>query len=311
MKQKTVIITGANSGIGKAASLRFAKEGCTVIMACRNMEKSKRVQNEIVSVSKNNKIYLKEVDMSSFISIRAFCGEFKRQFQKLDILINNAAYINHGEKYKLSPDNIELTFATNVFGPFLMTELLLGHLKKSEEPRILNASSNIIKHFFSPKKQIEFDNLQGEMNKKKPHSVYESYCQSKMALLMLTFKMAEKYKDLGITVNSLQINGARMSEETIKKFKPQWRIIAYVQNMFFPSPEFMANHYFDICTLDKFRNITGKQINHKQEIMQSAPMNPKLKDILGASVYPLYAHRSDISDKIWNLCLTLTDNGCK
>jgi NAD(P)-dependent dehydrogenase (short-subunit alcohol dehydrogenase family) len=56
MKQKTVIITGANSGIGKAASLRFAKEGCTVIMACRNMEKSKRVQNEIVSVSKNNKV---------------------------------------------------------------------------------------------------------------------------------------------------------------------------------------------------------------------------------------------------------------
>lgn len=130
LTKKIVIITGANSGIGKSAALKFATEGHTVIMACRNLEKAEIVQEKIIKVSKNKKVYLKEVDLSSFKSIYSFCDNYKEKFDKLDILIHNAAYFNHGERYKLSPDNIELTFATNVLGPFLMTKLLIGHLKK-------------------------------------------------------------------------------------------------------------------------------------------------------------------------------------
>ncbi|WP_232726092.1 SDR family NAD(P)-dependent oxidoreductase [Bacillus sp. FJAT-42315] len=70
----------------------------------------------------------------------------------MDILIHNAAYLNHGEKeYKLSPEHIELSFATNTFGPFLMTRLLVDHLAKSSDPRILHACTTNIKHFFDPK----------------------------------------------------------------------------------------------------------------------------------------------------------------
>ncbi|HKK66568.1 MAG TPA: SDR family NAD(P)-dependent oxidoreductase, partial [Bacteroidales bacterium] len=285
MDNKTVIITGANSGIGKAASLLFARHNCTVIMACRNIERSKQVQEEIISESGNQDVILMRVDMSSFDSIHAFCEDYKRKFQKLDILIHNAAYFNHGEKYRLSSDHIELTFATNTVGPFLMTHLLLEPLKKSSEPKVLNASSNIIKHFFSPKKVIAFDNLKGMVNKKLKHSVYNSYRDSKMALVMLTFKMAENFKEHGIRVNALQINGARMSSATLKKFKPIWRVPALVQNLFFPPAEFMANNYFQICTSGQFSNTSGKLINHKLEIMEAGPENPGFKDIWGASVY--------------------------
>lgn len=306
MDNKTVIITGANSGIGKAASLLFARHNYTVIMACRNIERSKQVQEEIISESGNQDVILMRVDMSSFDSIHAFCEDYKRKFQKLDILIHNAAYFNHGEKYRLSSDHIELTFATNTVGPFLMTHLLLEPLKKSSEPKVLNASSNIIKHFFSPKKAIAFDNLKGMVNKKLKHSVYNSYRDSKMALVMLTFKMAENFKEHGIRVNALQINGARMSSATLKKFKPVWRIPALVQNLFFPPAEFMANNYFQICTSGQFSNTSGKLINHKLEIMEAGPENPGLKDIWGASVYPVYADKREVQNKVWQLCRELT-----
>lgn len=217
MQNRNVIITGANSGIGKASALKFATEGYNIIMACRDMVFSRNVQKEIIDISKNKNVYLMQVDMSSFNSIRTFCSEYKSKFEKVDILIHNAAYFNHGEKYQLSPDHIELTFATNVFGPFLMTTLLLDHLKKSDEPKIFHAGSNIIKHFFDLKTKIIFDNLQGEFKDSRSHSVYKMYCQSKMALLMLTFKMAEMFKDDGIKVNALQINGAKMSKRMIKK----------------------------------------------------------------------------------------------
>ena len=311
MTQEVVIITGANSGIGKSAALKFATEGYTVIMACRNMEKSKIVREEIIKESKNNEVYLKKVDLSSFKSINLFCDNYKNEFNKLDILIHNAAYFNHGEKYRLSPDNIELTFATNVFGPYLMTKLLIDHLKKSKDPRILNASSNIIKHFFSPKKKIKFNNLKGGEVDKGSHSVYKSYCDSKMALTILTFKMAKKLKNDGIKVNALQINGAKMSKETIKNFKSLWRLIALVQNIFFPPPEVMAKHYFDICTSKRFKNTTGKLINHKQKIMKSAEDNPGIitsfKQLISSDIYPKYTEQKDVVNKIWQLCNELTN----
>lgn len=313
MLERKVIITGANSGIGKAAAIKFAKEGYMVIMACRNIEISRTAQKEIIEATKNNNVHLMNVDMSSFNSIRTFCSEYKNSFDKLDILIHNAAYFNHGEKYQLSPDHIELTFATNVFGPFLMTTLLLDHLKKSDDPRILHAGSNIIKHFFDLKTKISFDNLQGEFKDSRSHRVYKMYCQSKMALLMLTYKMAEEYQNEGVKVNALQINGAKMSKRLIKKFKPWWRPIAWVQNLFIPPPSYMANNYFEICTSEIFQNTTGKLINDKLEIMQVTPSEypgffKQLKIVLGSRFYPTYANNDHVMNQLWELSRKLAKN---
>ncbi|MDQ0157591.1 SDR family NAD(P)-dependent oxidoreductase [Robertmurraya andreesenii] len=306
-KGKIVIITGANSGIGKAAAFLFAKGGHTVIMACRNLEKSRPVQQQILEESKNDKVELMELDMGSFASIWKFCSEFKERFERLDILIHNAAYFNHGSKYRLSPDNIELTFATNTFGPFFMTELLLEHLKKSEDARILHASSNIVKHFFDSKRKIDFDRLIGEMKDTRGFSVYDMYCQSKAALVMLTFKMAEEYKEQSIKVNALQINGAKMSKETLQKVTAGWRIIARIQNLFFPPAEKMADIYYNMCTSEEYQNITGKLINDKKEIMTRGVDNPsplmQVKQLTRNSFYPKYVAQKENQEKIWSLCL--------
>jgi NAD(P)-dependent dehydrogenase (short-subunit alcohol dehydrogenase family) len=307
---KTVIITGANSGIGKAATRRFASEGHTVIMACRNLEKGRPVRDRLAKDTGNDRVYLEQVDMGSFESIREFCGRFHEKYKKLDILIHNAAYFNHGAPYMQSTDGIELTFATNVIGPFLMSMLIRELLTESEDGRILHAGSNIIKHFLNPNKEIRFDHLQKEPKNPRDHSVYVNYRDSKMALLMLTFSMAKEFADDGIKTYSLQINGATMSKEALMKVKPHWRIIARIQNLFFRPPEFTANLYYEICTSDKLREKSGVYFNHKLEEMQPAKTGAgiitDIKQGLGADVYPAYALNEEVSEKVWNICKELT-----
>lgn len=311
MNNKIVIVTGANSGIGRVATIKFAEEGYEVIMACRNIEKSEKVQQEIIKLTKNNNIDLLKLDISSFKSIKNFCSEFKNKYNKLDILIHNAGFFNHGEKnYQLSPENIELSFAANAFGPFLMTHLLTDILKKSEDARVLNACTTNIRHFFEPKRKIEFDNLQGEFINSRPYNIYKMYGDSKMALCILTFKMADKFKKDCIKVNAVQIPAIKISKETMGKLKSGWRIAGLVQNLFSSSQESMASTYFHICTSEEFKSITGKLINDKREIMQSSyygsGLIPQAKQIFDKRVYPKYADNIDNVERVWDLAIKLT-----
>jgi NAD(P)-dependent dehydrogenase (short-subunit alcohol dehydrogenase family) len=312
MIEKNIVITGANSGIGKAATIQFAKAGYSVIMACRTIENSRQICEEIIAETGNNAIDLMVLDTSTVESIDTFCAAFNDKYEKLDILIHNAAYFNHGHPYKLSADGFELTFATNVFGPFLLSMKLREKLKKSDDPRILHAGSNIIKNFFNPGLRIDFDHLRAENTAKKSFSVYNSYRDSKMALLMLTMKLAEEFKNDGIKVNVLEINGAKMSKETLRKFKPRFRVIAMIQNLFFPTTEYMAGNYFEICTSERFKGTSGKLFNHKLGIMQPAQNKPDFKaqftQLFDNDVYPNYAHNQETNEKIWNLCMELTHN---
>lgn len=311
MNDKIVIITGANSGIGRASTIKFAAEGYKVIMACRNIKKSEKIQQEIIKLTKNNSVDLLKLDVSSFKSIEDFCSEFKGKYKKLDILIHNAGFFNHGEKnYQLSPENIELSFATNAFGPFLMTQLLTDMLKESEDGRVLNSCTTNIRHFFEPKRKIEFENLQGEFIDSRPYNIYKMYGDSKMALCILTFKMAEKLKEDCIKINAVQIPAIKISKETMGKLKAGWRIAGEVQNIFSSSQESMADTYFHICTSEKFKDITGKLINDKREIMQSSHYSSRLihqvKQIFDKKVYPKYADNIDNVEIVWDLAIKLT-----
>lgn len=305
MQERTVIITGANSGIGREATLKFARAGYTVCMACRNRARSAAVQREIVSATGNERVMLDEVDMSSLESITAFCENFRERFSSLDILVHNAAYFEHGAPFRLSPDGIEITFATNVVGPFLMTQLLRDLLRESDDARVLHASSNIIKHFFSPKKTIDTARLTGKTGAD-GCNVYHRYRDSKMAFLMLTFRMADELKEVGIKLYSLQINGAKMSRETLAKFTFRWKLIAAIQNFFFRPADFMAENYFRICTSGDFRDMTGVHFNHKLEVMRPGPVNPSFRDIAGATVYPVYADDARIQEELRTICMDLT-----
>ena len=128
MKGKRVLITGATSGVGKEMTLQLAELGAEVILGVRDVKKGNKVASEITKRTGSTKVAVMKVDTSSQESIREFAKEFRRRYRRLDVLINNAA-ISRGTLPKVnSVDGIELTFATNVIGYFLLTQELLDLL---------------------------------------------------------------------------------------------------------------------------------------------------------------------------------------
>lgn len=106
---KIIIITGANSGIGKTAAIQFAKNGYRVIMACCNIEISTPVCQEIMEKSQNKNVDLIQLDISSRQSIYTFCDEYKKKYDVLDVLINNIGHFKHGEtSFQHSVDSLPL-----------------------------------------------------------------------------------------------------------------------------------------------------------------------------------------------------------
>jgi len=185
MKGKVCIVTGANSGIGRATALGLAKKGATLVMLCRDNACGEEALNDIVSSSGNDSIELMMCDLASQRSIRQFVERFKQRYENLHILINNAG-VNYNRKI-LTEDGLETTFAVNTLAPFLLTNLLLGLLQSSAPARVINVASKM------QSKKIDFDNLQGE----KHFSFMQSYGQSKAALITLTYEFSRRFSNIG------------------------------------------------------------------------------------------------------------------
>lgn len=311
---RVVIITGANSGIGKAAAQKFATNGDRVVMACRNLTISQSVQQELIQSTGNQDITLLKLDVSSLTSIQQFVQLFNERYERLDLLIHNAAYLRHGEQqYLLSEDQIELSFATNVVGPYLLTQLLLPQLMKSSRPAILNACTTNIKHFFDPKREIEYDNMRGEFARNRPFSSYKFYGDSKMALLMLTMKLSEQLSQHGIRVNALQINRVQLSPQTIANLSPYYRFLARLQSPTSQKPSSMAKIYYDICSAEPYADITGALISHKGKIIRPASSDTPtplqlIKYLTSNDYYPAYATKPEHINSIWNFCKQATNS---
>lgn len=189
MKGKTVLITGATSGIGKETAKGLAKLGATIVFTSRNAKRGESAKNEIAESSNNKDVHVLDCDLASFDSIRACCDQYKAEYDKLHILINNAGVWDF--KRRESEDGIENIFATNHLAPFLMTNLLLDLLKKSSPSRIINVSSGLHKG------TINFDDIEF----KKSFSGVKAYRQSKLAVILFTKLLAEKLKGTRVTVN--------------------------------------------------------------------------------------------------------------
>ncbi len=192
MKDKVVLVTGANSGIGRAASLALAKKGATVVMVARNKERGEAARSEIIRESQNASVDLLLADLSSLESVRQLAAEFQRKYSRLHVLINNAGLFN--QRRHVTMDGYENTFATNYLAPFLLTNLQLDLLKASAPSRIINVSS--VGHY---SRHINFDDL----NLEKEYGGWKAYGQSKLALVLFTHELAKKLQGTGVTVNSV------------------------------------------------------------------------------------------------------------
>ncbi|XP_056641126.1 retinol dehydrogenase 13-like [Diorhabda sublineata] len=189
---KIVIITGSSSGIGFETAKELARRGANLILAVRNGERGLKAFEKIRQIKNDVKIQVKLLDVSEFTSIRNFVEQIRDEYEKVDVLINNAGIIC--DKSKSASEITDITFSTNYLGPFLLTHLLLPLLEKSENGRVINVSA--LAHF-NGKLNLD-DNV--FCKNSTPH---EAFAESKLALTIFTKHMAQLYKHTNITFNSV------------------------------------------------------------------------------------------------------------
>ncbi|XP_072015689.1 retinol dehydrogenase 11-like [Amphiura filiformis] len=187
---KTVIITGANTGIGKETARDLAARGARVILACRDVGKAQKAADYVKESTGNENIIIRKLDLASLASVRQFAKEILEEESRLDILINNAGIMMCPQWE--TEDGFEMQMGTNHFGHFLLTMLLLDLIKKSAPSRIINLSS--LGHNFA-KDGIDFEDI----HYKKSYEPTIAYARSKLANIYFTKELAKRLKGTGVT----------------------------------------------------------------------------------------------------------------
>lgn len=203
MHGKTVLITGANSGLGRATAGELLRLGARVIMGCRDRTRAEEAAGQLRSELHQaagpdpdcggaGELIVKELDLASLSSVRAFCQELLQEEPRLDVLINNAGIFQC--PYMKTEDGFEMQFGVNHLGHFLLTNLLLGLLKSSAPSRIIVVSSKLYKYG-----DINFEDLNSEQSYNKSFC----YSRSKLANILFTRELARRLEGTNVTVNVL------------------------------------------------------------------------------------------------------------
>jgi NAD(P)-dependent dehydrogenase (short-subunit alcohol dehydrogenase family) len=191
MGGKVALVTGGTSGIGKATAMALAAMGADVVVVGRDRERGERAAAEIRAQT-GGKVDLALADLSSQAEVRALAEEFKRRYDGLDVLVNNAGLVQSTRTETV--DGLETTFATNHLAPFLLTDLLLDLLKRSAPSRVVTVSSEAERWG-----NIDFDDLQS----KKKYRGFPVYGMTKLANIMFTYELAERLEGTGVTATCM------------------------------------------------------------------------------------------------------------
>ena len=191
---KTIIVTGANTGLGYESVKAFAQNGANVVMACRSVEKGEVARKQIIRLYPSSIIQVMQLDLADLKSIHRFAVTFRESHAHLDVLLNNAAVMM--APYGLTKDGFESQMGTNHLGHFALTGVLLDVLKKSPGARVVNVSS--LSH---KQGMMDFDNLLFE--NAKDFSPMKAYGRSKLANLLFTYELQRFFESKGIDCLSI------------------------------------------------------------------------------------------------------------
>uniref|UniRef100_A0A8B9KGF5 Dehydrogenase/reductase (SDR family) member 13a, duplicate 3 n=1 Tax=Astyanax mexicanus TaxID=7994 RepID=A0A8B9KGF5_ASTMX len=191
LQGKTAIVTGSNTGIGKATALDLAKRGARVILACRNKQKAEAAVFDIRRESGNTAVLFMPLDLASLKSVRTFAETFLKTEPRLDLLINNAGLMGPGR----TEDGFGIAFGVNHLGHFLLTLLLLDRLKASGQSRIVNVSALL--HRLG---SVDFNTLNTHKDLVTGQSswhCFKAYCHSKLCNVLFTRELANRLEGTG------------------------------------------------------------------------------------------------------------------
>jgi NAD(P)-dependent dehydrogenase (short-subunit alcohol dehydrogenase family) len=236
VSERTIVITGATDGLGKGIASALAPTGARLVLHGRNEEKGQRLIEEL-RPSATGEFAFRRAELSSLGQVRSL-AEALLEEERIDVLVNNAG-VGTARPREESADGYELTFAVNYLAPFLLTRELLPLIQRSAPSRIVNVSS-------AGQAPIDFADVMLERG----YSGVQAYCQSKLALVMFTFDLAEELEGSGVTANCLH-PGTYMPTNMVRDagIKPatplEDGIAATVRLIDSDEVEGVNGHYFD------------------------------------------------------------------
>jgi len=265
---KTVVITGANTGIGKVTALDLSKRGAKVVMLCRNVEKAEAAAEEIRKATEGE-VVVHKLDLASLASVRECAEQLGNSLEKIDILINNAGIMACPEMR--TTEGFEMQIGTNHFGHFLLTNLLMPQLKKAAPTaRIVNVSS--LAH---TRGQMQWDDINW---KETPYNAIQAYGQSKLANILFTKELARKGEGSGVNAYALHpgvINTelGRHLQDTFGPLVMLWKVAM----PFIKTPESGANTTIYCAVEESIADHNGRYYSDCKE-KQPAPQAENIED---------------------------------
>jgi NAD(P)-dependent dehydrogenase (short-subunit alcohol dehydrogenase family) len=257
MAGKVSLVTGATAGIGKATARALASQGTTVIITGRNKQKAEDTVRQLQSETGNESVQYLLADFSDLDQVRDLAAAFKARFSRLDVLVNNAgAFFNSRIDTSYG---VEMTFLVNHLAPFLLTHLLLNHLKTSPAARIINVSSDAHKQ-----DQMDFDNLGFE----KGFFGMKAYARSKLANILFTYELARRLENTRVTANAL--HPGHVSTDIWKSSSSFFgTVVKWIISRFTITPEQGADNSVYLATSPEVEGITGKYFVEREEVRSS------------------------------------------
>ena len=234
--ERTIVITGATDGLGKGLAAELAPSGARLILHGRNEEKGNALLEELEPDTTGELVW-RRADFGSLEEVRALADALEDE-DRIDVLVNNAGIGTAGPREE-SAEGYELTFQIDYLAPFLLTRRLLPLMGRSAPSRIVNVSS-------AGQAPIDFDDVMLERS----YSGVQAYCQAKLALVMLTFDLAEELEGSGVTANCLH-PGTYMPTNMVRRagVEPVTRledgIAATMRLISSPEVDDINGHYFD------------------------------------------------------------------
>jgi NAD(P)-dependent dehydrogenase (short-subunit alcohol dehydrogenase family) len=256
MSGKVCMVTGANSGIGRATAEQLAMMGASVVMVCRSRSKGERTLSEIRNKT-GGSVELLLADFASLDSVRRLVEQFTKTHDSLQVLVNNAGLAK--VRRTVTGDGFETTFQVNYLSHFLLTRLLLDILKKGAPSRVVNVSS--VSHYGG---SMPLDDLQLE----KGYGVMKAYSLSKLALVLFTYELSRRLSGTGVTANCL--HPGTVATNIWGNAMGPLSFLGKTSKLFLIGPDKGAETPVYLASSPDVEGVTGKYFDDKKEKKSSA-----------------------------------------
>jgi NAD(P)-dependent dehydrogenase (short-subunit alcohol dehydrogenase family) len=268
---RTAVVTGATSGIGRAIAHELAAAGLTVVIVARDDARGEAARQEIAAATSNDRVSVVLGDLADMASVRKLALALERAHPSLDILVNCAGV--YTPKRTVTRDGFETMFATNLLGPFLLTNLVLPRLQAAGSARVLVISA-------PSGTKLDFDDLQGERRFRS----LTNFGASKAADLLFTFELARRLDGTGVTANAIHPGLVRTSLMTGAPALIRWAVWP-----FSGSPESAAKTIVPLAIDPAFEGRSGQFFHHAKAI------DP-----------PASTRDPDVARRLWDVSAELT-----